>query len=257
MGRLRAYLHYSEGKFYKQNFHFEDMVMKKIFEGTFDAEVHANFLKFGRGEYKNKYLLEGKKQAKKWAIKAGAEYANLLTRKCLEKMGDTAEVKGVIVSTRDLRDEITFDIEKVKNFQGVRKHVINGEVKPAQIFELMDKYPKAFFALSFKGEGFVLKIKAKAPADGKKGKNDEGPVADFCSLKTEDKTLLAYLFFGIGDFTEVKVRHRINVTDIVYPSNVEDLKPTEVRELAKRKGVVTRTAMVDGKEQVSEANFVA
>jgi len=234
------------------------MVMKKIFDGVFDDEVHANFLKFGRGEYKNKYLLEGKRQAKKWAIKAGAEYANLLVRKCLEKVGESVEVKGVIVSTLDLRDEITFEIEKVKNFQGVRKHVVNGEVKCDEIIALMEKYPKAFFALSFKGDGFVLKIKPKAPADGKKSKKEgEGIVADFCSLKTEDKTLLAYLFFGIGDFQEVKIGHTISVTDIVYPANVADLKPTEVRELAKRKGVVIRTAIVDGVEHVSEARFVA
>jgi hypothetical protein len=233
------------------------MVMKKIFDGVFDAEVHANFLKFGRGEYKNKYLLEGKRQAKKWAIKAGAEYANLLVRKCLEKVGEAVEVKGVIVSTRDLRDEISFEVSKVKNFQGVRKHVIEGEVEPAQIFELMNKYPKAFFALTFKGEGFVLKIKPKAPKDGKKGKDDEGPVADFCSLKTEDREIIDYLFFGVGDFQEVKINHTINVTDIVYPSNMDELKPIEVRESAKRKGVVVRNATVDGVEHVSEANFVA
>ena len=82
------------------------MVMKKIFDGVFDAEVHANFLKFGRGEYKDKYLLEGKRQTKKWSVKAGAEYANLLVRKCLEKISGAIEVKGVIVSTLDLRDEI-------------------------------------------------------------------------------------------------------------------------------------------------------
>jgi len=232
--------------------------MKKIFEGVFDDEVHANFLKFGRGEYKDKYLLEGKRQAKKWAIKAGAEYANFLVRKCLEKVGGAVEVKGVIVSTLDLRDEISFEVSKVKNFQGVRKHVIDGEVEPEQIFALMDKYPKAFFALTFKGDGFVLKIKPKAPASGKPGKNKEdGPVTDFCSLKTEDKGIVDYLFFRVGDFQEVRVNHTINVTDIVYPSNMDELKPTEVRELAKRKGVVIRTAIVDGKEQVSEANFIA
>ena len=232
--------------------------MKKIFDGTFDAEVHANFLKFGRGEYKNKYLLEGKRQAKKWAVKAGAEYANLLVRKCLEKIDGVVEVKGVIVSTLDLREEISFEVSKVKNFQGVRKHVIDGEVEPAQIFALMDKYPKAFFALTFKGEGFVLKIKPKAPADGKKGKNkDEGPSADFCSLKTEDRGIIDYLFFRVGEFSEVKINHTINVTDIVYPDNMDELKPTEVRELAKRKGVVIRNATVDGKLQVSEAEFVA
>jgi len=234
------------------------MVMKKIFDGVFDDEVHANFLKFGRGEYKNKYLLEGKRQAKKWAVKTGAEYANLLVRKCLEKMGDSAEVKGVIVSTRDLRDETGFEFEKVSNFQGVRKHVINGEINPTQIFELMDKYPKAFFALTFKGDGFVLKIKPKAPADGKKSKKEgEGIVADFCSLKTEDRGIIDYLFFNIGDFNEVKVKHQINVTDIVYPSNMDELKPAEVRELAKRKGKLIRTAVVDGVEHVSEAEFVA
>ena len=37
------------------------MVVKKIFDGVSDDEVHSDFLKFGRGEYKNKYLLEGKR----------------------------------------------------------------------------------------------------------------------------------------------------------------------------------------------------
>jgi hypothetical protein len=234
------------------------MVMKKIFDGEFDEEVHANFLKFGRGEYKNKYLLDGKKQAKKWAIKSSAEYANILVRKCLGKVGGDLEIKGVIVSTRDLRDEIDFDIKKVSNFQGVRKHVIDGVVNPEQILDLITKYPKAFFALTFKGEDFVLKIKPKAPAASKKGKGeDAGPVVDFCSLKTEDREIVNYLFFGVGEFKEAKINHTINVTDIVYPSNMDELKPTEVRELAKRKGVVVRTVVVDGIIKTSEAEFVA
>ena len=246
------------GKFYKSVLCFFDMVMKKIFDGVFDAEVHANFLKFGRGEYKGKYLLEGKRQAKNWAIKAGAEYANLLTRKCLEKVGGAVEVKGVIVSTLDLREEIGFEIFKVSNFQGVRKHVVDTEVEPEQIFELMEKYPKAFFALTFNGEGFVLKIKPKAPTSGKPGKEKEaGPVADFCSLKTGDRGIIDYLFFGVGDFNEVKVKHQINVRDIIYPANMEELKPTEVRELAKRKGVVIRSVNADGIVKTSEAEFVA
>lgn len=232
------------------------MVMKKIFDGKFDEEVHCDFLKFGRGEYKNKYLLEGKKQAKKWAIKAGAEYANLLVRKCLGKINGTVNLKGVIISTSDLRDEINFDIKKVSNFQGVRKHIVDSDIEPSQILDLMEKYPKVFFALSFKGADFVLKIKPKGPKAEKKGKNDERPVADFCSLKTQDKEIIDYLFFGVGDFQEVFVNHTINVTDILYPDNVESLKPIEVRELAKRKGVIIRTVNSDGVEKISEAPFV-
>jgi len=234
------------------------MVMKKIFDGDFDEEVHANFLKFGRGEYRDKYLLSGKKQAKKWAVKASAEYANILVRMCLKKISGAVEIKGVIVSTRDLRDEISFDIKKVSNFQGVRKHMVDGLINPEQILNLIDKYPKAFFALTFKSDDFTLKIKPKAPASSKKGKNEEdGPVVDFCSLKIEDQEIINYLFFGVGEFKEVKINHTINVTDIVYPSNMDELKPAEIREMAKRKGVVVRTVMADGIAKTSEAEFVA
>ena len=231
--------------------------MKKIFEAVSDEEVHTSFLKFGRGEHKNKYLIEGKKQAKKWAIKAGAEYANLLVRKCLEKINGTVSVKGVIVSTLDLRGEIKFEVKKVSNFQGVRSNIIDCEVESPQILDLMDKYPKVFFALSFKGKDFVLKIKPKRPKSEKKGKDDERPIADFCSLKTEDKSLVNDLFFGVQDFKEVFINHTINVTDIVYPKDVENLKPTEIRELAKKKGVVIRKVNADGIEKTSEAEFVA
>jgi hypothetical protein len=234
------------------------MIIKNIFDGNFDDEVHVNFLKFGRGVYRDKFLLEGKKQAKNYAVKTGAEYANYLVRKHLEKFDGPVKATGVIVSTLDLRDEINFELKKVSNFQGVRKHVVATEIEPQEIFDLMDKYPKAFFALSFKGDNFLLKIKPKAPTSGKPGKEKgSGPVADFCTLKTNDKEILDELFFGIGDFTLIKVRHDIEVSDIVYPTNMNELKPAEIRELAKRKGVLKRKVIVGDIEKVSEAEFIA
>lgn len=234
------------------------MVIKKIFDGVFDNEVHVAFLKFGRGNYRDKYLIEGKKQAKNWAIKTGAEYANFLVRKCLEGVGENVKMKGVIVSTLDLRDEIEFDLKKVSNFQGVRKHVVDGEVSKENVLALMEKYPKAFFALSFKNDDFDLKIKAKAPTSGKPGKEKEGgPQADFCSLKTTDKGIVDGLFFDIVDFEKVRVKHEIEVTDIIYPADMANLKPAEIRELAKRKGVLKRIADVDGDVRESETEFTA
>jgi hypothetical protein len=246
-------------KLYKGRRFILVMVVKKIFDGEFDEEVHSDFLKFGKGEYKNKYLLSGKKQASKWAVKAGAEYSNFFVRNCLEKISGSVEAKGVIVSTTDLRDEIKFEIKKAGNFQGVRKLQIDTEIDPAEIFDLMERFPRAFFALSFKGDDFALKIKPKAPSSGKPGKaSEDGPKADFCTLKTTNKEVLRELFFDVGtDWTEVSVNHTINVTGIEYPANMAELKPTEVRMLAKRKGILTRTAIVDGVEKVSEANFVA
>jgi len=233
------------------------MIVKKIFDGKVDDEVHVAFLKFGRGVYGHKYLVEGKRQAKNWAVKAGAEYANGLVRWCLKDL-DSVKVSGVIVSTLDLRNEMTFDLKKVSNFQGVRKHVVDTEIKRDEIYALMDKYPKAFFALSFKGDGFVLKIKPKAPSDGKKSKKEgEGIVADFCTLKTEDKGIIGELFFDVPSFEKVKVSHEIDVTDIVYPADMASLKPAEIREMAKRKGVLKRKVFVDGDERESSAEFVA
>ncbi len=231
--------------------------MKKIFGGIFDNEVHVAFLRFGRGQYKNKYLLHGKRQAKNWAVKTGAEYTNFLVRSCLGKIDGYVAIRGVIVSTLDLKNEIEFEIKKVSNFQGVRKYIIDIEVEPSKILDLMNKYPKGFFALSFKGEGFVLKIKAKAPKNGKPGKDDKKPVADFCSLKTEDRAIIDELFFGVGDFQEISISHEIDVTDIIYPADIENLKPIEIRELAKRKGVIKRDIDVDGIIKMREVEFVA
>jgi hypothetical protein len=75
------------------------MVIRKIFEGVSDDEVHNDFLKYSRGNFKDKYLLEGKKQSDKWSIKAGAEFANYLVKKCLEKVSGNISAKGIIVST--------------------------------------------------------------------------------------------------------------------------------------------------------------
>jgi len=235
------------------------MVIKKIFDGNFDAEIHSDFLKFGRGEYKDRYLLEGKKQGGgKWAIKTGPEFVNYLVKKCLGKVSGKVAVKGIIVSTMDLRKEVTFEIKKAGNFQGVRKIQIETEVDAQEILGLMDKYPRVFFALSFKGDNFDLKVKAKAPKSGKPGKeSEEGPTADFCSLKTEDKSIVQEVFFDVPDFKEVTISHLVKVEDIVYPKDMAKLRPEEVREQSKRKGVLIRKAIIDGKEKVSQANFVA
>tara|TARA_Y100000310_G_scaffold133775_1_gene132755 strand:+ start:5382 stop:6086 length:705 start_codon:yes stop_codon:yes gene_type:complete len=233
------------------------MIIKKIFDGISDEEVHRDFLKFGRGEYKNKYLIEVKKQANNWSIKTSSEYVNFLVKSCLNKISGKILIKGIIVSTIDLRDEIRFDIVKSGNFQGIRKMTINTEVESSEILNLMKKYPKIFFALSFKGNGFSLKVKAKSPKSGKPGKeNKDEPKVDFCILKTEDKDLINELLFRVGDFEEVKVSHAIDIRDIIYPKDITDLKPEEIREQSRRSGILTRKVVIEGRETITETNFV-
>ena len=59
------------------------------------------------------------------------------------------------------------------------------------------------------------------------------------------------------DWQEISINHTIEITDIVYPDDVENLKPVEIREQSKRKGIITRKIIADGKETINEAKFVA
>ena len=95
-----------------------------------------------------------------------------------EKLGDDkTQVKGAIVSTSDLTGEL--DFKDKKQFQGVKRYLIDKEMSGTEIIELLDKFLRGFFALSFEAGDSVLKIKPKAPKSGKpeSGKR-ESPVGE-------------------------------------------------------------------------------
>ncbi|MDO8459515.1 MAG: hypothetical protein Q7S74_00230 [Nanoarchaeota archaeon] len=231
-------------------------VIRKIFLGKCDEEVHSDFVKFSKGVFENRYLLDGKAQKDKWSIKSSAEFGNFFVRAGLEKINSQIQVTGAIISTLDLQKDINFPIENVKRYMGIKQLIINTKIDPKNILQLMIKYPKAFYALSFSIEGYELKIKAKAPKSGKpSGKGEAEPKADFCSLKTSNKDIVNDLFFDYSNFKDIFIKHILNITEIVIPQNVKD--PKEIRELSKRKGVLKRIVKVDNQSKTSEKDFLA
>lgn len=236
-----------------------ESVLKKIFMGKSDNFVHSEFIKFSKGKFENRYLLEGKKQKDKWSIKTSAEFANFLVRACLEKTNGEIDVEGVIVSTIDLRKEkghLFNPEEKIKQFMGVKQLIVNGKIDRQKILDAMEKYPKAFFALTFSTPSFALKIKAKAPKSGKPGsKGEDGPKCDFCSLKTADKAIIEDLFFDFPNFDEIKIKHTLEINHIILPSGITD--PVQLREMAKRKGKIIREIEIDGRKEIREKEFEA
>ena len=230
----------------------------KIFSGQNDEEVHGDFIKFSRGVFENRYLLEGKKQKDKWSIKTSAEFANFFVKKLLEKSKGNIAVKGIIVTTQNLLDnEIGFKIEDRKNYAGIRQLVISTELDKNNLISLMNKYPRAFYALSFSTGDYELKVKAKPPKSGKPGKkgDEDGPKADFCSLKTSDFEIVKDLFFDFPNFKEIKIKHTIEIKEIELPKNFKT--PEEMREKAIRKGIIKRFVDADGKKEVKEIKFAA
>lgn len=232
------------------------MIIKKIFEKKFDDEVHGDFLKFGKGEFKEKYLIECKKQKDKLVVKTGPEFANYLVRKGLEKASGKVSVTGVIVSTLQLDIPIS---KGIKQFMGVKQYQVSGEIDSKQILDLMNKYPRAFFALTFNLPDYELKVKPKAPKSAKPSTSGEKePKAEFCSLKTSDKSFEKEFLFDVNqDFKEISIKHTLKITDMMYPKDFAKMKPEEVRAQSKRKGILIREIDLDGKVEKKEAPFEA
>ena len=128
-----------------------------------------------------------------------------------------------------------------------------------EIINLLNNFPKTFFALSFETEENKLKIKPKAPKSGKPSKKtDEGPKADFCSLKTRDKKIAEGFVFEKTGFKEAEINHTFLITEIIIPEELKKSKDfAKIREESKRKGKIIRKAKIDGQEMIKEVDFEA
>ena len=231
--------------------------IKKIFDGTSDESVHLQFQKFSKGEFRHRALIRVKFSAGKYTIYTSAEFSNELVRMMAEKLGDEkTNITGAIVSTSDLTGELEF--KDKKQFQGVKRYLIDNEMSGNEIIGLLDKLPKAFFALTFEAGGDKLKIKPKAPKSGKPGKGDEAPKADFCKLVTTDKEIARSFIFEDKEFKEAEVNHTFIIEDIVVPEELKQEKDfSKVREMAKRKGKIIREIRIDEQIVKEEKEFEA
>lgn len=239
--------------------------IKKVHEKKFDNSVHLQFQKFSKGEFRNRALIHAKVSGQKYTINASAEFANELVKDVAERLGSTkTKVTGAIVSTQNLKENPEFKEllanAEVKQFQGVKRFLLEEEMSGKEILNFLDKNPKAFFALSFESpEGDVLKIKPKAPKSGKPGsKEEEIPKPDFCKLITNNALLGKSFVFEEPNFKHAEIIHDFFIKDIIIPSELKNEKDfAKIREMSKRKGVILRKAKIDGKEIKTELEFEA
>ncbi len=228
--------------------------IKKIFENKSDNLVHLQFQKFGKGEFKYRALINAKKSGNKYTISTTAEFANELVREAAEKLGSNkTRVTGAIVSTNNLKGEL--DFKEIKQFQGVKRYIIDKDMSGDEIISLLEKFPKAFFALSFScdKDSTILKIKPKTPKSGKPGKKGEKPKPNFCRITTTDKMLAEDFVFEVLDFKKAEINHEFIINGIIQPEGETDY--ARIRELAKRKGEIVRETELDGRESRKKVNF--
>lgn len=229
--------------------------IKKIFRGEVDNSVHLQFQKFSKGEFKYRCLIKARKSGNKYTISTTAEFANGLVRWAAEKNKDArTNVTGAVVSTSDLKDEL--DFTDIKQFQGVKRYLIDKEMSGEEIISLLEKFSKAFFALSFSFGDTQLKIKPKAPKSGKPGKKGgEKPKPNFCKITTTDKEIAEDFVFENPDFKNAEINHTFIINELIRPEGETDY--AKIRELSKRKGKIIREAEIDDKKSVKEIDFEA
>ncbi|MDP3987119.1 MAG: hypothetical protein Q8P81_02735 [Nanoarchaeota archaeon] len=231
--------------------------VKKVAEKIFDESVHLQFQKFSKGEFRNRALIEAKKSGNKYTLAMSSEFANELVRTVAGELGDErVKITGAVISTVDMKQDLEF--KEIKQFQGVKKYLIDNEMSGREIVSLLDKTPKAFFALSFSTGETNLKIKVKAPKSGKPGKKEEKPKADFCKMVTLDKKLAEEFIFEAPNFKKASINHTFLIEEIVISDELRKTNDfARMREGAKRKGRILRLSEIDGKETNSELDFEA
>ncbi|NCO17991.1 hypothetical protein COT60_01105 [Candidatus Pacearchaeota archaeon CG09_land_8_20_14_0_10_30_9] len=230
--------------------------IKKIVDKKIDELVHAQFQKFSRGIFKDRAVLKVKKSKGKYTINSSSEFANELIFIMAQKLGNKKTlVSGAVVSTSNLKEKI--DFKEIKQFQGVKRYLIEKEMSGDELVKLILEFPKTFFGLSFQiDEENSLKVKPKAPKSGKPGKGDEEPKADFCKLITNDSELGKSFVFEKNDFKTAEIKHEFVIEEIILPQT-EEKDFAKIREMAKRKGKIIRYANIDGLKSIKEYEFTA
>jgi len=233
-----------------------DSFIKKIFNEKSDNFVHLQFQKFSKGFYKNKALIKASKSNKGYSINTSSEYANELVRNVAELINENQKVNvtGIVVSTRDLTNELNF--KNKKQFMGVKQYIIDSEMNKKEIIGICDKFPTSFIGLSFSFDETELKIKPKSPKSAKPStKSGEQPKVDFCKLKTNNESLVRNLIFDIPDFKKLEISHDFEITGLEIPKNEPD--PLKMRENTVRLGKIKRRMVIDGKNIEKSVEFSA
>lgn len=219
-------------------------VLESIMRKVSDPTVHDAFIKYSKGIFNQKYLVQSKKGKEGWAIKTSAEYVNSIIGAGLERISGTVDVTGVIVATFNVAEEAGFPTEGLKQFMGIKQVIVEGSIPAQKILALMQKQPRAFYALSFTFPGGSIKTKAKAPKSAKPSTKETTEIApDFCTLKTTDESLVAQILLDVPSAKTVTLSHSIAITSIELPKGITD--PVQLREGSIRVGTIERTVIAD------------
>ena len=232
--------------------------IKKLFEDKPDDECHRQLKRYGKGIYEDKALLDINKSKKNVKIKSSFEFAYDFVKLLAATIKDRTKVTGVIITTKDISNELSFHPAGISQFAGVKSIKVDNELSKDDILKSIANHPDALFLLSFSTDYGSLKTKPKSPRAAKpSNKEGEEAKADFCTFITADFMLLEdFVFESRQNFKHAFIKHKLEINEVVYPEEYEN-DFAKIRELGKRTGIITREAIIEGNKIISKHNFSA
>lgn len=228
--------------------------IRKIWAGEIDERVHQQFVRFSRGKFENRAVINvknGEKIRLSSTFELTTELASFLAQ--LEK---TFAVSGILLSRENpenLFKELGIQAD-VKKKNKVFQAEMNTGLTSEQLKKIIDIAYCVLFNMH--SENTELKVKKKLP---KPGKGNEKIDDKFCVLDLESKFFPQlheeFLFDLPQDFKKARVSHTFDISNIILPKGEEDYE--QIRLNAIRQGRIVRKTEADGKEKISGKDFKA
>lgn len=221
-----------------------DCFIKKVWQGK-GEEVHQYFVRFSRGRFENRAVLNLQKTTK-IKLKGSFEWANDFVKTAAEL--SSLKFSGIIFSKEE--------VEELSEFPSKKK----GKIIQYDVSEVDSEKIKAIqervycILLDSENEEVKLKMKKKLPKPGKSGESKVD--GKFCQLEAELKFWSQIKeAFMLPECKKCKVSHTVIVDEIILPEEEKDF--SKIRELAKKKGKIIRKTEADKQETKEEKEFVA
>ncbi|MBI5148527.1 hypothetical protein HZA33_02505 [Candidatus Pacearchaeota archaeon] len=221
--------------------------IKKLWQGQIDEAIHSQFVRFGKGVFGNRAVINFKTNGNV-KLTTTFELANDLVE-LAASLSSKIKVSGILM---------TRDDPKALGFTGKKKTgIYEVEIEKEMSSEEIKKLEQVAYFMLFdcSAPGLELKIKKKLP---KPGKGDAKVNDKFCVLEADkkfEKQIRDDFLFDIPEGKKIKIAHEYEINDIIMPAGEKDFE--EIRKKAKRKGMLKRKIEIDGKTKLVEKAFAA
>jgi hypothetical protein len=220
--------------------------IKKIFKKEYDESVHKNFIKFSKGIFENKAVMNVRRNGK-IKISGTYEIVNDITA-FVASIIPKVKVSGIVIS-RTAIPGLNGSGKK-----GLFNYELNEEIDSKKLSEIVRT---AYYSLlDCSANGVESKTKKKLPRPSSKGidkVNDK-----YCSMILDIKfwpQVKDEFLFNLPDGKKFRMIHKYEINEIVMPKGEKDFE--KIRVMAKRKGKLTRVCEVDGQSIRQETDFEA